>query len=41
MGLHLWWLGAFLVDLLFGMVPFGALAGLLFALEGPFWRAWP
>ncbi|WP_328774594.1 apolipoprotein N-acyltransferase [Deinococcus aquaedulcis] len=36
MGLHLWWLGAFLVDLFRGFVPMGALAGLLFALEGAF-----
>ncbi|WP_233218576.1 apolipoprotein N-acyltransferase [Deinococcus arcticus] len=36
MGLHLWWLGAFLVDLFRGFVPMGALAGLLFALQGAF-----
>ncbi|GGR83959.1 apolipoprotein N-acyltransferase [Deinococcus sedimenti] len=34
-GLHLWWLGAFLVNLL-GFPPLGAAAALLFALEGAF-----
>ncbi len=37
-GLHLWWLGAFLVNLL-GFPPLGAAAALLFALEGAFLAA--